>query len=78
VYSPLFAGTFWSVQDNPLSDIDRIEVTRGPGGAMWGANAVNGVVNVITTSAAETAGLRLLLAAGTEERGGVREAKPLG
>ena len=48
VYSPLFAGTFWSVQDIPLSDIDRIEVTRGPGGTVWGANAVNGVVNIIT------------------------------
>lgn len=69
VYSPLFAGTFWSVQDIPLSDIDRIEVTRGPGGAVWGANAVNGVVNVITKSAAETTGVRVLVGAGTEERG---------
>lgn len=69
VYSPLFAGTFWSVQDVPLSDIDRIEVTRGPGGAIWGANAVNGVVNVITKSAAATPGVRVVLAGGTEERG---------
>lgn len=69
VYSPLFAGTFWSVQDIPLSDIDRIEVTRGPGGAVWGANAVNGVVNVITKSASETTGATILLGAGTEERG---------
>ena len=68
VYSPLFGGTFWSVQDVPLVDIDRIEVTRGPGGTLWGANAVNGVVNVITKSAADTRGGQLLLAAGNEER----------
>ena len=69
VYSPLFAGTFWSVQDVPLADIDRIEVTRGPGGAIWGANAVNGVVNIITKTAAETPGLTAVVGVGTEERG---------
>jgi iron complex outermembrane receptor protein len=69
VYSPLFAGTLWSVQDVPLANIDRIEVTRGPGGTVWGANAVNGVVNVITKRAAETAGVTVVVAAGTEERG---------
>lgn len=68
VYSPLFAGTFWSVQDVPLADIDRIEVIRGPGGAIWGANAVNGVVNIITKSAADTQGVKLGASAGTEER----------
>jgi iron complex outermembrane receptor protein len=68
IYSPLFAGTFWSVQDVPLANIDRIEVIRGPGGAVWGANAVNGVVNIITKSAADTKGLQMVLAAGTEER----------
>lgn len=68
VYSPLFAGTFWSVQDVPLLNIDRIEVIRGPGGSVWGANAVNGVVNIITKSAADTKGLQVVLAAGTEER----------
>lgn len=68
VYSPLFAGTFWSVQDLPLVDIDRIEVTRGPGGTLWGANAVNGVVNIITKRAGETRGAHLLAAAGNEER----------
>ena len=68
VYSPLFAGTFWSVQDVPMSNIDRIEVIRGPGGAVWGANAVNGVVNIITKSAATTKGGQVVLAAGTEER----------
>ena len=68
VYSPVFAGTFWSVQDVPLADIDRIEVIRGPGGAVWGANAVNGVVNIITKSAAETQGTQVVVAGGTEER----------
>ena len=68
VYSPLFAGTFWSVQDVPLANIDRIEVIRGPGGAVWGANAVNGVVNIITKSAADTKGLSVVLGAGSEER----------
>ena len=68
VYSPLSAGTFWSVQDVPLADIDRIEVIRGPGGAVWGANAVNGVVNIVTKPAAETKGVQLLVAGGTEER----------
>jgi iron complex outermembrane recepter protein len=68
VYSPLFAGTFWSVQDVPLDDIDRIEVIRGPGGAVWGANAVNGVVNIITKRAADTKGGRALVVTGTEER----------
>src|SRR6185503_15879081 len=68
VYSPLFAGTFWSLQDVPLDDIDRIEVIRGPGGATWGANAVNGVVNIITRRAADTPGGRVLVVAGTEDR----------
>src|SRR4051812_3874347 len=68
VYSPLFAGTFWSVQDVPLDDIDRIEVIRGPGGVTWGANAVNGVVNIITKRAGESTGARAILVAGTEER----------
>ena len=68
VYSPLFAGTFWSVQDVPLADIDRIEVIRGPGGAVWGANAVNGVVTIISKSAAATHGVKVVAGAGTEER----------
>ena len=68
VYSPLFAGTFWSVQDVPVANIDRIEVIRGPGGAVWGANAVNGVVNIITKPAADSAGGSIVLGAGTEER----------
>src|SRR5947207_11861176 len=69
VYTPLFAGVFWDVQDTLLQDIDRIEVISGPGGALWGANAVNGVINVITKSAKETHGLFLEAGGGTELRG---------
>lgn len=57
VYTPLYAGVFWDVQDLPLESIDRIEVISGPGGALWGANAVNGVINIITKNAADTHGL---------------------
>lgn len=56
VYTPSFSGVFWSTQDLVLADIDRIEVIRGPGATLWGANAVGGVVNVITRNAAETRG----------------------
>jgi iron complex outermembrane recepter protein len=56
VYSPLFAGVFWDAQDYLLEDIDRIEVIAGPGGTMWGANAVNGVINIITRRAGESTG----------------------
>jgi iron complex outermembrane recepter protein len=68
VYNPLFAGTYWEVQDYPLEDVDRIEIIRGPGGTLWGANAFNGVINVITKSARETQGGYLEAGAGTEER----------
>jgi iron complex outermembrane recepter protein len=57
VYTPSFGGVFWDVQDLPMADIDRIEVIRGPGATLWGANAVNGVVNIITKSAKDTQGL---------------------
>lgn len=57
VYTPLFAGVFWDVQNTLLADIDRIEVVSGPGATLWGANAVNGVINIVSKSAAETQGL---------------------
>jgi iron complex outermembrane recepter protein len=57
VYTPLYSGVFWDVQDYLLEDIDRIEVISGPGGALWGANAVNGVINIITKSAKDTQGV---------------------
>lgn len=56
VYSPLFSGVFWDAQDVMLDDIDRIEVIRGPGGVLWGANAVNGVINIISKDSADTQG----------------------
>ncbi len=68
VYSPLFAGVYWDVQDTLLNDIDRIEVIRGPGATLWGANAVNGVINIITKSARVTQGTYASIRAGNEER----------
>jgi iron complex outermembrane receptor protein len=62
VYTPLFAGVFWDAQDTLLDEVDRIEVIRGPGGTLWGANAVNGIINIITKTAVETQGT--LVAAG--------------
>lgn len=56
VYNPMFSGTFWEIQDMLLEEIDRIEVIRGPGAAVWGANAVNGVINIITKNAHGTQG----------------------
>lgn len=67
VYSPLFTGVFWNVVDYVLEDIDRIEVIRGPGATLWGANAVNGVINIITRSAADTRGLFAMASAGNED-----------
>jgi iron complex outermembrane receptor protein len=68
VYSPFFAGVFWDVQQVALGDVDRIEVIRGPGATLWGANAVNGVINVITRSSVETQGGTASLLAGTAGR----------
>ena len=67
VYSPLFSGVFWDVQDVMLEDVERIEVISGPGGTLWGVNAVNGVVNVITRSAAQTQGSLVAAGAGNQE-----------
>jgi iron complex outermembrane receptor protein len=69
IYSPLFAGTFWEAQDVPLYDVDRIEVISGPGGTLWGANAVNGVINIVTRSAADTQGLLVRAGGGNELQG---------
>ena len=67
VYSPGFSGVFWDVQDLMLEDIERIEVISGPGGTLWGVNAVNGVVNVITRSADRTQGNLVSAGAGNRE-----------
>jgi len=64
VYSPLFAGVFWDVQNVLLEDVERIEVISGPGGTLWGANAVNGIINIITKSSKDTKGLYASVAAG--------------
>ena len=67
VYTPLFAGVYWDVQDMPLDNIERIEVIRGPAGTIWGTNASNGVINIITKSAADTHGVTANVLAGDQE-----------
>ena len=66
VYTPLLGGVNWDTQDVPLEDIDRIEVIRGPGATLWGANAVNGVINIVTKKAADTQGALVTGGGGTE------------
>ena len=71
IYSPLFSGVLWEAEDVILADIERIEVIRGPSAAMWGSNAVNGVINVITRNAADTQGTDAIFSSGTDEPGSV-------
>ena len=68
LYNRGFSGVFWDGQNMMVSDIERIEVIRGPGGTAWGANAVNGVINIITKSAADTQGTAVEVSVGTFER----------
>jgi iron complex outermembrane recepter protein len=67
VYSPLFTGVFWNALDYELEDIDRIEVIRGPGATLWGANAVNGVVNIVTKNSRDSQGLFMQVGTGNED-----------
>src|SRR3989449_8476336 len=69
VYTPLFAGVYWQVQDTLLEDIERIEVIRGPGGTIWGANAVNAVINIITKNARDTRGTLASIGGGNLDQG---------
>jgi len=80
VYTPLFSGVFWEVQDTLLEDLDQIEVIRGPGASLWGANAMNGVINVTTKSARKTHGAYVEGGGGTEDRafGAVRYGGKIG
>jgi len=69
IYTPLFGGVVWAEQNFAIEDIERIEVVRGPGGTIWGANAVNGVINIISKKAADTQGNRAHLFGGSQEAG---------
>lgn len=69
IYSPSFSGVYWDQQDVILADVERIEVIRGPGATVWGANAVNGVINIITKSSKDTTNTLVMGRLGTEEQG---------
>lgn len=68
VYTPLYAGVFWELQAIPITEVDRIEVIRGPGASLWGANAVNGIINVVTKNSADTQGAMISGTIGRIER----------
>ena len=80
VYTPSFSGVYWEVQDTMLEDIERIEVIRGPGATLWGANAANGVINIITKNSVDTQGGLLSVGGGSREKefGAVRYGESLG
>ncbi len=80
VYSLVFSGVFWDTQDAILEDVDRIEIIRGPGATLWGANAVNGVINIVTKNSKETVGGMVSAGGGTEEQafGSVRYGEKVG
>ena len=79
VYSPLYSGVFWDAQDVLLEDVARIEVVSGPGGTLWGTNAVNGVINILTRSARDTQGVLATGAMGTDTRlAGLRWGEAIG
>ncbi|MGV7222554.1 MAG: TonB-dependent receptor plug domain-containing protein [Nitrospinales bacterium] len=69
VYTPVFSGVYWDVQDTPIEDVERIEIIRGPGGTLWGANAMNGVINIITKHAKDTKGGLISAGVGNVENG---------
>src|SRR5258708_1352536 len=79
VYSPLYSGVYWDAQDLLIDDIERIEVISGPGATLWGANAMNGVINITTRKASDTHGASVSVGAGNLEKGGSAEyGAPLG
>jgi iron complex outermembrane receptor protein len=80
IYTPLFSGVFWDVQGVMLEDIDRIEIIRGPGATLWGANAVNGVINILTKSARDTQGTLVTVGGGNrqEATGAFRQGGKVG
>jgi iron complex outermembrane receptor protein len=79
VYTPLFSGVFWDAQDVMLEDVERIEVISGPGGTLWGTNAVNGVINIITRPASDTQGTLVAAGAGNREsEGAIRHGGTVG
>lgn len=69
IYTPMFSGVFWEMQDTVIEDIDRVEVISGPGATLWGANAVNGVINIITKETSDTQGVLTAVDVGDYERG---------